>query len=485
MTYSIEDIELMEDWWIQKSRVNFLAYRMFMRNGLFKESWFSTDMCRVLQQFYSDYKKKKRPVYILNTPPQHGKSFGIMDLLSWIIGNDPTTMNIYASYAERLGKRCNKALQRTFEHPKYRKIFPNLNVTNPKNKGDLNSELLETWNMADADAAGFFRNTTVNGAITGDTMDIGIIDDPVKGRKEARSIVVSQSVWEWFEDDFDTRLSEYAGILIIMTRWVTHDLTARIQELNPNVKIFNYQALATKDEMHRMEGDPLFPELKSKIFLTNKKERSSAESWESLYQGNPTVTGGNKFKDAWWQWWKVLPPLKFTFIAADTAQKTANHNDWTCFHHWGYGIDDNIYLLKKFREKLEAPELRTEAEIFYRACDQPKKIVTDPILRSMYIEDKSSGIGLLQDLKKLKLKVTEVPRNNDKNMRADDASPYVESGRVYLNTKIPGIDNLTKEGREFPNGEFDDDIDTLMTAIEVAFINQTSDNALEAAMEAA
>ncbi len=486
MNYTAEDIDAMENWWINKSRNNFLAYRMFMRHGIFKNSWFTTDVCRVLQQFYADYKAKKRPVYILNTPPQHGKSFGVMDLISFIIGDKPNTKVIYASYAERLGKRCNKALQRTFEHEKYRKIFPELNVTNPQNKGEYNSELIETWNKDEKDFPGFFRNTTVNGAITGDTMDIGVIDDPVKGRKEARSMVVSQSVWEWFEDDFDTRLSEYAGILIIMTRWVTHDLTARIKELNPGVKIFNYQAIATSDEKHRQAGEPLFPELKSLEFLENKKQRSTTESWESLYQGNPTITGGNMIKDTWWVWWKVLPVIKYKFITADTAQKAKEQNDWTCFQCWGFGIDGRIYLLDKMREKLEAPDLRRKAEVFYKKHDTPRMELNDPILRGMYIEDKSSGTGLIQELKKLKLKIHEVPRNagNDKIFRCEDASPYIEAGLVCLSVDVPGVDNIEKEGREFPNGEFDDDIDCTFTAIEIAFINKSTTGGLKAAMEA-
>jgi len=455
-----------------------------MRYSQLKNSWFTTDVCRVLQNFYADYKAKKRPVYILNTPPQHGKSFGIMDLITWILGDDPSIKAIYASYAERLGKRCNKAIQRTFITDKYKSIFPDMNVTNPNNRGELNSELIETWHIDHSVFTGFFRNTTVNGAITGDTMDIGIIDDPVKGRKEARSMVVSQSVWEWFEDDFDTRLSEYAGILIIMTRWVTHDLTARLVTLNPNVKLFNYQALATKDEKHRMMGDPLFPELKSKVFLTAKKDRSSQESWESLYQGNPTVTGGNTFKGDWWVWPKKRPPIKYKFITADTAQKTKQKSDWCVFQCWEFGIDGKIHLKDKKRAKMEAPTLRREAEIFYKKHDTKRVLVTDPILRGMYIEDKSSGTGLIQELRKKKMKIFEVPRSTDKEFRAEDASPYIESGLVCLYTDVPGIDNLTLEGREFPNGEFDDDIDTLMTAVEVTYINKNTTNSLQAAMEA-
>ena len=484
--YTIADIDAIENWWIQKSRKNFLAYRMYMREGIFKNSWFMTEVSRILQQFYTDYKNKKRPIYILNTPPQHGKSFAMTDLISWLIGLDPSSKVIYSAYAERLGKRANKAIQRTFESEKYGKLFPNLNIKDPENKGISNSELIETWDVNNINNTGFFRNTTIGGSITGDTIDIGLIDDPVKGRKEARSMVISQSIWEWFEDDFDTRLSEYAGILGIMTRWVTHDWTARMIESNPNIKVFNFQAIATADEEFRKEGEPLFPELKSLEFLKGKKKRTSQEGWESLYQGNPTITGGKMIKDHWWMWWVTgkLPIISYKFITADTAQKAKTHNDWTDMKCWGVGLDGCLYLLDHKREKFEAPELRREAEIFYKKHDTPRLKVGDPTLRGMYIEDKSSGIGLIQELRRKRLNIYEVPRDTDKIFRAEDAVPFIESGRVFLNVDVPDVGNTTKEGREFPNGEFDDDIDNVFTAIEITFINKYTTASLRAAMEA-
>jgi predicted phage terminase large subunit-like protein len=147
-------------------------------------------------------------------------------------------------------------------------------------------------------------------------------------------------------------------------------------------------------------------------------------------------------------------------------------------------VDGKIYLLDKVREKFEAPELRREAEMFYNKHNTPRINVTDPVLRAMYIEDKSSGTGLIQELRRKHLKIKEVPRVVDKYLRGEDAAPYVELGNVVLNTSIPGVGNLTKEAREFPNGDFDDDIDTCMTAIEVTYINKDKSSMLKAAMEA-
>jgi len=482
------DIENLDQWWIEKSRVNFLAYRMYMRHGNFSHNWFIADLCKNLQQFYVDLKAGKRPILFIQTPPQHGKSWSITDLISWISGKESELRTIYATFSDALGTRCNLAQQRAMDSEKYQKIFPDVRLSHKKGEAQRNTSLLEFLDKDGAPTGGQFRNTTTGGAVTGESLDLGIIDDAVKGREQANSITWSQKIWEWFTDDFMTRFSDKAGLLIIMTRWTTHDiigrLTKKFKELKKKFRVLNYPAIATEDELNRGAGDALFPELKSKEFLEDKKAVMAQESWESLYQGSPTISGGNVVKDHWWKWWKVLPLIKFKFITADTAQKDKKKNDWTCLQCWGYGVDGNIYLLDKLREKMQSPTLRREAEIFYRKHDTPRIELVDPVLRAMYIEDKSSGIGLIQELRLLGLKIEEIPRHVDKYFRAQDAAPYIKAGRVYLNTEIPGVDNITKEGREFPNSEFDDDFDTVMSAIEVAFINKDQKNMLEAAMEA-
>lgn len=490
--YDSATLDSYNQWWVEKSRVNFFAYRWYMRANAYVYNWFIEQICVDLQQFYIDLMAGKSPILVIQSPPQHGKSWSVIDFISWICGKNPQLRAIYASYSDTLGIRCNTMLQRFFDSEKHQNIFPGFrinksNVVTVSNKSKRNSNLIEFLDGDGAPTEGQFRNTTVRGSVTGETLDIGIIDDPVKGREQASSISYSEKIWEWFTDDFGTRFAEHAGLLVIMTPWTTHDLSARIikaYEGDPRLKVARYPAIAPYADAHRAEGEALFPQLKSKTFLLAKQAVMHANSWESLYQCSPTVRGGNMVKDDWWKWWRVLPPIRYKFITADTAQKTKEQNDWTVFQLWGYGVDNNIYLMDRLRAKMGAPTLRREAEAFYATHDKPRVNLMDPVLRGMYIEDKSSGTGLIQELRAKKLKIVEIPRIKDKVLRAEDGIPYIESGRVYLNAAISGINNLTKEAREFPNSSFDDDFDTLLTAIEVAFINKNLSNSLKAAMEA-
>ncbi len=478
----MNDEQLIREWWGHECRDSFHQYRRYINHKLFKTGWFARELSQCLQQFYEDYTANKKPILLISVPPQHGKSWGVTDFLAWFLGKQPQTKIIYASFSERLGVRANRSLQRHFDTEKYKDIFPNFEI-GERRSGQREKSLLRNNEIIETSDLGFFRNTTVNGAVTGETLDLGVIDDPVKGRAEAKSPTVKAKVWDWFTDDFYSRFSENAGLILIMTRWDIEDLAGLIQKEYPESKVIEFKAIAEEDEQNRKEGEALFPDLKSKDFLEKRKKMLAPASWQSLYQQSPIVIGGEMVKDEWWEWWTVPPKIKYKIIVADTAQKTNNWNDYSCLHCWGIGFDGRLYLLDKLRGKFEAPDLLRESEMFYNKHNTKRKNINDPILRGFYIEDKSSGTGLIQTLKKKKLKIVAIPRNNDKISRMLDCIPYIESKNVVLNADIEGVDNLTHEARLFPNGTFDDDIDTAMSAIEIVFLTSTINSSLQAAME--
>ena len=118
-----QDIDLLEQFWIEKSRKNFFAYRQFLRANRFQQNWFVAEICQHLQQFYLDYKAGNRPILLLQTPPQHGKSLALIDFISWVFGQDNTLKIIFSSFSDMLGMRANKGVQRALESGKYQKIF--------------------------------------------------------------------------------------------------------------------------------------------------------------------------------------------------------------------------------------------------------------------------------------------------------------------------------------------------------------------------
>lgn len=203
-----DDLDLLELKIILAARRDFWTYRKYIHPGR-KTGWFQKDVCENLQQWYEQYKAGERPILIINTPPQHGKSDMIVDFTTWLIGNEPNCKFIFASFSERLSMRANLSVQRIMSLERYSKIFPEVKLPSMGSKSfSRTRELLELVSPEGEALEGSFRNTTVQGSITGESLDIGIIDDPIKGREEANSVTTRDSTWSWFTDDFFTRFSD-------------------------------------------------------------------------------------------------------------------------------------------------------------------------------------------------------------------------------------------------------------------------------------
>lgn len=459
--------ELLIEQQIRKARNSFWEYRTLI-NPKLKKGWWQQEIADELEQFYIDLISGKRPKLVIQAPPQHGKSVQIIDFISWLAGKLPEYKTIYTSFSERLGTRANLRLQRIFDSDIYSRIFPDTKLS-PKGAklGALrNMDMLEYVGHD-----GSFRNTTVRGSITGETLDLGIIDDPIRGRADANSITVRDSTWDWFTDDFFTRFSEEAGLLAILTRWHVDDPIGRLLETDKTVKVLSYPAIAIHDEKHRKAGEALFPEHKSIEFLLERKKIMPPANFEALYQQNPFITDGGIFKTEWFKSYRVLPKLKFTVITVDTAQKTKEQNDYSVFALWGQGEDGNAYLIDILRGKWESPDLIKMAKTFWY------KHVPNFNIRSMNVEDKVSGTTLIQTLSKSVdpvIPIKAVQRNIDKITRANDVAPFIESGRVYLPEKAEWLNDFIVEHAQFPNGSHDDQVDTTSDGLNTIFGKQVA-----------
>jgi predicted phage terminase large subunit-like protein len=470
--YLKSDLNLLEQIAIAQARQSFWAFRQYINPKMIK-GWWQKEIAYALQQFYYDLQSDKKPMLVITAPPQHGKSYQVIDFIAWLTGLNPDNKIIYTSFSERLGVRANLRLQRIYDNEIYKKIFPDTKI-NQKSGNDndysRNRELLEYNNKE-----GFFRNTTVRGSITGECLDLGIVDDPIKGREQAGSLTVRDKTWDWFTDDFFTRFSENAGLLCILTRWHLDDPIGRLlaSDIGKEVRLLNYPAMAVKQEKNRNIGDVLFPEHKSLDFIMRRKQSMSTSSFESLYQQNPIIQGGEIIKGEWFKRVDVLPKMLYRKIFGDTAQKTKEHNDFSVFQCWGYGEDKKIYLIDQIRGKWEAPQLKRNCIDFWIKQLAETDIGT---LRDLNIEDKASGTGLIQDIKQSALiPVKAIQRNIDKTTRVLDVISYIESGFVVLLDKKPYLSDFISECEAFTGDNthaHDDQIDPLCDAITTMIVTK-------------
>jgi len=288
------DIELINEGRGSYARENFLAFRKLVHPNML-DTWWQRDAAAHLTQFWEDMKAGRRPALVMQAPPQHGKTEQVTDFVAWCAGHNPNLRIIYGSYSEDLGIRVNMILQRVFDSERYKLAFAKTKI-NESNVVTMSGRYLRNSSIMEfVGHEGSFRNTTVMGQINGMGLDLGVIDDPIKGRAEASSKAVREKTWSWFTDDFFGRFSNNAGFIMIMTRWHVDDPTGRWLEHFPNTKVLRYPAIAEEDDAHRKKGDALFPEMKPLEFLEARRKILTQASWESVYQQRPIIVGGEMF----------------------------------------------------------------------------------------------------------------------------------------------------------------------------------------------
>lgn len=288
------DLDLMQKLGEAEAREDFWAFRQHMRPTMLK-GWWQREVARELQLFWLAMVNGERPALVLEAPPQHGKSWQVSDFIAYVAGLNPDLRCIYASYSDDLGTRANAHVQRLYDDPRYQAVFPETKISETTVMSGAGRAFRNSNFIEYVGHAGSFRNTTVMGQITGQGLDLGVVDDPIKGRAEAQSKPARDKAWNWLMDDFFTRFSDNAGMILMMTRWHLDDPAGRFVEKFPDARICRYPAIAVEDEAYRHAGEALFPEHKSLAFLNQRKQGMTQASWESLYQQNPIIVGGGLF----------------------------------------------------------------------------------------------------------------------------------------------------------------------------------------------
>ena len=84
---------------------------------------------------------------------------------------------------------------------------------------------------------------------------------------------------------------------------------------------------------------------------------------------------------------------------------------------------DGYYMINLFRDRLEFPDLKKKAIELY-TTEKPDQV---------WIEDKASGISLIQELKRnTSIPLKEIKAVKDKIEYVNASAPVIEGGRVWL-----------------------------------------------------
>ena len=169
-------------------------------------------------------------------PPGSAKSmYGSVFFPSWSLGRHPTQCLIQGSYNDTLASKFGRRARNTFGSQIHRDVFGVGLAKDSRAAGEWETE-----------RGGEYFSFGMNTGVTGRRADGVILDDIVKGRKEADSKVVRDSTWETYVADVRTRMKPGAWMLYIAcmtgdTPVLMADGSERpLREIRPGDRIATY-----------------------------------------------------------------------------------------------------------------------------------------------------------------------------------------------------------------------------------------------------
>lgn len=283
----IQAIEAAQTLLIRKGRLNFKIFVKYLKED-YDMQWFHAYICAKLNDFAEGRIKK----LMILLPPQHGKSELATRLFPpYLLGRNPDLKVAIASYADNIASGFNRSIQRNIDNEAYGQVFPDTKLNYSKIFATNYDNYSRTEHKFEiVKKKGSLKTVGRGGPLTSEPVDIGIIDDLYKDREEAKSMVVSESCWNWYVDVFRTRLHNDSQQLIMNTRWDENDLAGRLLVEEPGEwEVIKFPAIRTEDVNDydpRQPGEALWPGKHSLEKVLSQKKLSQV-SYNSLYQQDP------------------------------------------------------------------------------------------------------------------------------------------------------------------------------------------------------
>ena len=268
--------------------------------------------------------------------PTHNSEGSTRRLPAFLLGRNPDTRVAIVSYSAPKARKFNREIQRIIDSDEYRAIFPDTRL-NAKNITTVAGSWLRNADECEiVGHRGGFKTVGVGGPLTGEPVDVLIMDDIYKDAKTAWSATVRESIEDWYDTVGETRLHNESRQLIVFTRWHEEDLAGKLLERqgvygpdNPDgwvVVSFPAIKVGPPTEFdNREDGAALWPERHS-LEKLKSIEKGNPQVFASLYQQNPKPFEGLMYNN--FRTYDVLPiesgKMKNYTDTADTGE------DWLC-----------------------------------------------------------------------------------------------------------------------------------------------------------
>lgn len=428
---------------------DYAEYVEYVHEGRYTHGRFSRHLCRKVQDFIEADTGHAYDILLLSVPPQHSKSTTITETLpSWVLGKYKTWPVIEVSYNDEFAKQFTR--RNNEKIALFGKDLFGIQIASPDTSNEFSIKGLNNRRLP-----GSFKSRGIMSGISGLPCKLLIIDDPIKNRQDADSKTMRDNLFQEWISSYKARLAPGAKVIVIQTRWHKEDLYGQIVATEANVTIINYpvECELDQDDLGRVKGDPLFPEMgKDKKWLDDFKKsymtQNGSRAWNSLYRGQPTDDEGGIFKKEWWQYYRDLPQIAYKAISVDANFKEGDKTDFVAIQVWGK-IGTKFYLIERYKGQIG----------FVDTLVILNRIITRHMdYKAIYIEDKANGSAIIDTLKRKYTGIIPIQPEGGKEARAYAVSPLVEAGNVYIREEHY---ELVNEATDFPNSDHDDEVDCM------------------------
>lgn len=416
-------------------------------------AWHTEAMCYALYKVAIGQTKR----LLITVPPRYGKSLCTsVGFPAWLLGRDPTLKILVTSYGGELATKHSQDFRKTVTSDWYRRVFPHTQLEIGGNRADEQTTTRQGGRKA----------VSLGGAVTGFGADLIIVDDLMKA-DDARSPTERLRVREHYEQTLLSRLNNQTdGRIIVIAQRLHEDDLPGFLLTTGQFEHLNLPAIAQRDEIialgphqkqQRRKGEALWPERQTLGAVEALRISMGNFAFAAQYLQDPTPAGGNRLR---WEWFGThdlvdAPRSDWQYLVQcwDTAQTGEPTSDFSVGMTWALR-SGKWHLLDLVRKRLDFPDLKN------RVLFEAKRWKADIVL----IESAGAGLSLLQQFRQERnpgrFHGVSVTRSKDERVEAETAR--LQIGNYLVPLEAPWIDTLRQELMAFPNGRYDDQVDSLI-----------------------
>ena len=436
------------------------AWDKVEKGTVYVDGWHIRAICEYLQALYEG--RLPSNSLMMNVPPRHMKSLLCNVFFpAWVWTKTPSAKFLCFSFSEALTLRDSMKCRELIASRWYEERF---HIVINKRQ-DSKENFQNTY-------GGYRVCFGTGGSITGQGGDYLIIDDPLDATK-ANSKAERERVNYTYDNSIHMRGNDPKTVkkILIMQRLHDEDLCGHIIERGDPWELLILPA--------EWEGVTRFH---SSIGFVDPRTEVNELLWEAhigrkeldvlklplseigvagQFQQRPTPLVGAIFKREWFTLRKESMPCVGRYFSWDTAASIEDTAAYTCGIVGELTPDYRLYIRDIWRKKIEFPQLQYAIEEQAKKYGGMKSLYT----RDIIIENKSSGIQVIQSMKQISPfadKVMPYTPKGDKIARAYEAAKWCEKGCVILPPPSGDADWMMDWEAElfnFPNSAFKDQVD--------------------------